>query len=164
ILVVEQHARTITGLAATVGSLDVEPGASNVIAGRSRATLDVRHRDDGVRRDAVRGLLESAEAIAVRRGVRFTSASRLDQPAVSMDQALAARLCRAVERCGYPVHSMSSGAGHDAMIVAGCMPTAMLFVRSPGGVSHHPDESVLVEDVAAALETGLGFLEELARG
>ena len=164
ILVVEQHARTISGLAATVGSLDVEPGASNVIAGRSRATLDVRHRDDRVRHEAVRQLLASAEAIAVRRGVRFTSAPRLDQPAVSMDPELTARLCRAVDRCGYPVHSMSSGAGHDAMIVAGCMPTAMLFIRSPGGVSHHPDESVLVEDVAAALETGLMFLEDLARG
>ena len=164
ILIVEQHARTIPGLAATVGSLDVEPGASNVIAGRSRATLDIRHRDDSVRHETVRRLLESAEAIAVRRGVRFTSATRLDQPAVSMDQAMTARLYRAVERCGYPLHSMSSGAGHDAMIVAGCMPVAMLFIRSPGGVSHHPDESVLVADVAAALETGLTFLEDLARG
>ena len=77
---------------------------------------------------------------------------------------MTARLYRAVERCGYPLHSMSSGAGHDAMIVAGCMPVAMLFIRSPGGVSHHPDESVLVADVAAALETGLTFLEDLARG
>ena len=164
VLVVEQHARTIPGLAATVGSLHVEPGASNVVAGRSLATLDVRHRDDGVRRDAVRRILEAAEAIAVRRGVRFTSALRLDQPAVSMDAELTARLCRAVERCGHAVYTMSSGAGHDAMIIAACMPAAMLFIRSPGGISHHPDESVLVEDVAAALETGLAFLEDFPRG
>ena len=45
------------------------------------------------------------------------------------------------------------------MIVARRMPTAMLFLRSPGGISHHPDETVLVEDVAAALATGLRFLE-----
>ncbi len=161
ILVVEERARTTPGLAATVGSLDVEPGAANVIAGRSHAALDVRHRDDRVRHDAVQRLLASAEAIAMRRGVRVTTAPRLEQAAVSMDPELTARLTRAVERCGLPVHAMSSGAGHDAMIVAGCMPAAMLFIRSPGGVSHHPDESVLVEDVAAALEAGLVLLEGL---
>ena len=58
---------------------------------------------------------------------------------------------------------MASGAGHDAMIVARRMPAAMLFLRSPGGISHHPDESVLAEDVAAAFETGMRFLEELER-
>ena len=164
ILVVEQHAVTMPGLAATVGRLDVEPGASNVIAGRCRATLDVRHRDDRLRRDAVQRLLASAEEISARRGVHCANTMRLEQPAVEMDLELTTRLTRAVERCGYPVHTMSSGAGHDAMIVASCMPAAMLFIRSPGGLSHHPDESVLVEDVAAALETGLAFLEDLARG
>jgi allantoate deiminase len=58
-------------------------------------------------------------------------------------------------------HRMTSGAGHDAMIMARRMPAAMLFLRSPGGVSHHPDETVLVEDVAAALESGVAFLERL---
>ncbi len=58
---------------------------------------------------------------------------------------------------------MASGAGHDAMIVARRMPAAMLFLRSPGGISHHPDESVLAEDVGAALEAGMRFLEELER-
>lgn len=164
VLVVEELARTTPGLAATVGSLVVEPGASNVIAGRTRATLDVRHRDDNARHSAVVNLLATADAIALRRGLRSSNTLRLDQPAVPMDAAMTARLVHAVERCGHPVHSMASGAGHDAMIVAGCMPAAMLFVRSPGGISHHPDESVLVEDVAAALETGLAFLEDLARG
>jgi allantoate deiminase len=54
-----------------------------------------------------------------------------------------------------------SGAGHDAMIMASRMPAAMLFLRSPGGISHHPDETVLPEDVAAALMTGITFLEKL---
>ena len=55
---------------------------------------------------------------------------------------------------------MTSGAGHDAMIVARRMPAAMLFLRSPGGISHHPDETVLPEDVAAALEVGLRVSRE----
>jgi allantoate deiminase len=58
---------------------------------------------------------------------------------------------------------MVSGAGHDAMIVAAHFPTAMLFLRSPGGISHHPSETVLVADVTAAIETGLHFLKELER-
>jgi len=56
---------------------------------------------------------------------------------------------------------MTSGAGHDAMIVARRVPAAMLFLRSPGGLSHHPDEAVLPGDVEAALATGLEFLRSL---
>jgi allantoate deiminase len=56
---------------------------------------------------------------------------------------------------------MTSGAGHDAMIVARRMPAAILFLRSPGGLSHHPDETVLVGDVALALESGMEFLRGL---
>jgi len=58
---------------------------------------------------------------------------------------------------------MTSGAGHDAMILAQKVPVAMLFLRSPGGISHHPDERVLPDDVAAAVNTGLRFLEELEK-
>jgi allantoate deiminase len=67
----------------------------------------------------------------------------------------------AVVNSGHPVHRMASGAGHDAMIVARQMPAAMLFLRSPGGISHHPDENVLTEDVTAALDVGMRLLEQL---
>jgi allantoate deiminase len=78
-----------------------------------------------------------------------------------MDPALRGLLEGSVEAAGYPLHHMISGAGHDAMILAPCLPTAMLFLRSPGGISHHPDETVIAADVAAALETGLHFVEKL---
>jgi allantoate deiminase len=90
-------------------------------------------------------------------------AVRLDQAAVKMSPGLAAQLTRAVERTGIRPASLTSGAGHDAMIVAQCMPAAMLMLRSPGGISHHPSESVLDDDVAAALAAGDAFLDELAR-
>ena len=57
---------------------------------------------------------------------------------------------------------MMSGAGHDALILAEKVPTAMIFLRTPGGVSHNPAETVIVEDVAKALETGLHLLDLLA--
>jgi allantoate deiminase len=78
-----------------------------------------------------------------------------------MDSSIAAMLDRAVERAGYPAHRMASGAGHDAMILAPRMPSGMLFLRCAGGISHHPDESIREEDVAAALETGVIFLDQL---
>ena len=87
----------------------------------------------------------------------------MDQPAVLCDQALTARLARAVEKQGHRVHRMVSGAGHDAMVLARKVPVTMLFLRSPGGISHHPDESVRQEDVEAALGVGLAFLEELGK-
>ena len=132
-----------------------------MIAGRCAATLDVRHVDDGVRVATCERLAARAREIATRRTLDLTWTPRLDQPAVAMDPALMAALERAARRADTPVHHVSSGAGHDAMIVASRMPAAMLFVRSPAGISHHPDESVMEEDVAMALEVGRHFLNEL---
>jgi allantoate deiminase len=61
------------------------------------------------------------------------------------------------------LHRMSSGAGHDAMIIAPHVPATMLFVRSPGGVSHSPKESVHDADVEAALRVGLQFFDDLEK-
>jgi allantoate deiminase len=163
IATVEREALAIPGAVATVGRLNVSPGAGNVIPGSVGASLDVRHVDDSVRRDLVAQLLKSAGKIAAARCLTVSWEQRLDQSAVAMDSHLVAMLERAVAGCGFPVHRMPSGAGHDAMIVARRMSAAMLFLRSPGGLSHHRDEAVLAEDVAAALEAGMRFLEELER-
>jgi allantoate deiminase len=162
ITAVEADARSVGGLVATVGRLAVTPGATNVIAARAVASLDVRHEDDGVRRAASERMVTSARAVAERRDVDVTIDERLDQATVPMDEAMTAMVARAVERSGSPVHRMASGAGHDAMILAPHLPTAMLFVRSPGGISHHPDETVHEADVAAALAAGRQFLDDLA--
>jgi len=162
IVAVEREANATPELVATVGRVSADPGAGNVIAARCSATLDVRHADDAVRRAACERLAAEAQEIAARRGVDLAWTSRLDQPAVPMNAALVAALERAVSRAGAPVHHLVSGAGHDAMIVASRMPAAMLFVRSPGGLSHHPDEDVVEEDVAMALEVGRHFLDQLS--
>jgi allantoate deiminase len=103
-----------------------------------------------------------AHEIAARRGLALDWSARFEHPATAMDGSLTAMLTRAVERTGVPATTISSGAGHDAMIVAAHMPAAMLFIRTPGGVSHHPDESVTEEDVTAALAAGGTFLDEMA--
>jgi allantoate deiminase len=153
ISLVERTARRVAGLVATVGQMEVLPGAVNVIPGTVRATLDVRHADDETRRQSARRMLQFAS----RAGVRFEWERRSEQPATPMDAAMVSTLCSAVKAAGRRVHRMASGAGHDAMILARKVPSAMLFLRSPGGISHHPDESVLGEDVAAALTVGERF-------
>ena len=86
---------------------------------------------------------------------------RSTQPAVACDKELRKMLAQSVETAGYPVHMLVSGAGHDAMIMASRMPVAMLFIRSPEGVSHHSSETVRVEDVAAALQVAACFVKQL---
>ena len=148
---VEHVAQTTEGLVATVGKIEARPGAGNVIPGAAVASLDVRHPFDEVRQRALNVLLDGAEHIAQRRGLTVSGESLLDQPATAMHFEMVER---AVASSGFPLQRMVSGAGHDAMILAQKVPAAMLFLRSPGGISHHPDESVLEEDVDAALAVG----------
>jgi len=160
---VEREARAIPGAVATVGRVNVSRGASNVIPGAVTASLDVRHAKDAVRHDLVARLLRCAQQTAAGRCLTVSWEQRLDQAAVAMDSDLVKLLERAVATTGRPVHRMASGAGHDAMTVARRMPAAMLFLRNPGGISHHPNETVLEADVSAALEAGMRFLESLER-
>jgi allantoate deiminase len=159
---VEAIALETQGLIATVGKIDVEPNAANVIAGVARVSLDVRHADDASRKAAVESLVAQAQSIADKRGLTLQIARQMDQPAVPMDERLTAYLADAIAAAGLPEKLMTSGAGHDAMVMAARVPTTILFLRSPGGISHHPNESVLEEDVEAALSLGHRFLQRLA--
>ncbi|MBV9768193.1 MAG: M20/M25/M40 family metallo-hydrolase, partial [Bryobacterales bacterium] len=145
------------------GQISASPCASNVIPGSVSLSLDVRHAIDMVRHKLAGHLMASADQMAKRRCLKFVWEPLLDQPAVAMDTDLVKMLESAVASSGRPVLRMPSGAGHDAMIVARRIPAAMLFLRSPGGISHHPDETVHAHDVAAAIEVGMWFLEDLER-
>ncbi len=161
ILKVDKEARKDDGLVATVGRIDVRPNATNAIPSQAVVSLDVRHAEDNLRRDRGHQLVSAAEEIARRRGLDLSCRHQLDQPATLMDATMCNNLEHAVQAMGHPVHRMLSGAGHDAMIMAPHLPSSMLFLRSPGGVSHSPEESVLVDDVEAALIVGLQFLRDL---
>lgn len=160
---VETIAREMEGLVATVGQISAEPNAVNVIAAQARCSLDVRHAEDTRRVRALGEIVRAAEEIAAKRGVRCDWSETHTQAAVPMDPEMVAMAERAVGRAGYPAHRMVSGAGHDAMVLAPHVPSGMIFLRSPGGLSHHPDEAVLAEDVATAYLAGLSFLDEFER-
>jgi allantoate deiminase len=162
IVAVENLARRTADLVATVGFVEAKPGATNVIAGEARATLDIRHASDRARTEARDELIRQAESIAARRGVTVKWRTLLSQNAVALDPFLTGQIEQAIQRIRCEPHRMASGAGHDAMILAEKVPAAMIFLRTPGGISHDPAESAHLDDVAKALECGRHLLTLLA--
>ncbi len=161
IVEVDRFAKAYKQLVATVGRVETMPGAVNVIPGEVRVSLDVRHPSNESRHAAVARLLTEAEQLARVRDVRVKAKLLSEQVSVPLSAALAEGLDAAAALSGYPARRMYSGAGHDAMILAPHVPTALLFVRTPGGLSHHPDETVREEDVEAALATVLELIAHL---
>lgn len=163
---VERHAQGASqhsfGLVATVGSIQARPSAGNVIAGKTRLSLDVRHQSDEARQRAVDYFVRQAEDIATRRGLSVRWSVLMDQPTALMDPFLVSQVEDAVGRTRCNPYRMVSGAGHDAMIMAEKVPSAMIFLRTPGGISHDPAESVNPTDVANAIGCGVHLVEQLA--
>ncbi len=163
ILKVETLARKTAGLVATVGQIQVEPDASNVIPGLATLSLDVRHADDVPREVACRQLHEQAQAIADLRGVTLDLEIIQQTLSVKCSPEFRALLTEAAQRHQPNVLELASGAGHDAAALSAITPVGMLFVRCRDGLSHHPDESVQPEDVHIAIAVMLDFLELLAQ-
>ena len=162
VLAVETLARGRPGLVATVGRLDVDPGARNVIPGAARLSLDVRHGSDAIRREAIADVRAEAQRVAAGREVRLTWDARGETAAVPTEPRLSERLADAVTAAGHAVERLPSGAGHDGVSMAAIAPVAMLFVRCAGGISHNPAESVAEADVAVALDVMERFVRGLA--
>ena len=152
LLFIEQTTQAFApDIVATVGTLQCEPGAVNVIPGAVSLTLDIRSPQDEARDTLLQRLLAQAEVIAARRGVGFSHEIFYTIAATPCDEALRAQLSDAVREVQRRTMLLPSGAGHDAIAIAERWPSAMLFVRCAGGISHHPAESVTEDDVAQAL-------------
>lgn len=152
LLFIEQTTQAFApDIVATVGTLQCEPGAVNVIPGAVSLTLDIRSPQDEARDALLQRLLDQAGVIAARRGVGFSHEIFYTIAATPCDEALRAQLSDAVREVQGRTMLLPSGAGHDAIAIAERWPSAMLFVRCAGGISHHPAESVSEEDVAQAL-------------
>ena len=158
---VEKFARKQDGLVATVGQLNVAPGASNVIPGTAELTVDVRHPNDAVRKECCAGLEQRAGQIAAARKLTVQWHAVHENAATTLDARLSATLAEAVQQQQGQTISLPSGAGHDAAVMAMIVPAAMLFVRCKGGLSHHPDEAVSLEDVQVTVAVMKDFLQRL---
>ncbi|APP78435.1 allantoate amidohydrolase [Xanthomonas hortorum] len=162
LLAIERIARAGSDdLVATVGKLQVAPGATNVVPGRVDCTLDVRAGDDASRDAAVLQIEHALARISASRNIAIAIDPLQTLAASPCAPALIARLQHAVAAQGIAPRQLVSGAGHDAMVMAALCPTAMLFVRCAGGISHHPDEHVAPADAEVALAVMRHFIEHL---
>ena len=148
-------------LVATVGRLQVRPGATNVIPGRVEFSLDVRASRDDLRDAGAGEILRRFRRIAGEREVAIAADPVQDLAASPCDPALTKLLEQAVAAQGIAPRRLVSGAGHDAMVMAALCPTAMLFVRCESGISHNPAEHVEAGDAGVAVAAMLGFIERL---
>ena len=160
VLAAERLARSEADLVATVGKLDVKPGASNAIPGEVRFTLDFRHPDDECRESLLDQLKAEFASIAKERQLELAVDLVQSNAAVPCDPALTESLLDAAEAPTGHRRLLASGAGHDAVMMATAMPVAMLFVRCRAGLSHHPDEHASPEDIRVALEVLVDFLHQ----
>jgi hydantoinase/carbamoylase family amidase len=160
VLAVEAAGATQDGLVATVGKLDVMPGAANVIPGQVFFTLDVRHPDDKVRANVCQALLARVRETARRRKLEVEVRAVSERASVACSPRLTAVLKKAISGRAPEV---ASGAGHDGVYMSEITDVAMLFVRCKGGVSHNPAESVTAADVGVALDVLGRFLDLLAK-
>ncbi|WP_026922459.1 allantoate amidohydrolase [Glycomyces arizonensis] len=157
VLAARKEARIVGGIA-TVGRLDAEPGAANVIPGTVRAWLDARAPDEAVLGQIVDGIESKVVDRAERDRTRVAIEAESETPLVEFDAGLRDRIAELLG--GVPI--LPTGAGHDAAVLAQHVPTAMLFVRNRTGVSHAPGEKADYEDCAAGADALAAVLRELA--
>lgn len=159
-MAIERIARAgSSDLVATVGKLQVAPGATNVVPGRVDCTLDVRAGSDASRDAAVQQIEHALAQIATHRDIAIAPLQTL--AASPGAPALITRLEHAVAAQGIAPRQLVSGAGHDAIVMAALCLTAMLFVRCAGGIGHHPDEHVDPADAELGLAVMRHFIEHL---
>jgi beta-ureidopropionase / N-carbamoyl-L-amino-acid hydrolase len=163
VLAVEARALQDADSVATVGQLHVPSGSINVIPGGCQFSLDLRAPVNS-QRDALEfDIVGTLKTIAEQRGVRLVMNRILEASAAPSDPWWQAQWAAAVTSLGLPVHTMTSGAGHDAMKLHTIMPQAMLFVRGENaGVSHNPLESSTADDIDLAVQAFQFLLSQLA--
>ncbi len=164
VLAVERIGRSDTKLVATVGQFDITPGASNVIPGEVRFTIDLRAPSDELRDRAAAKLEGDLRALAEKRGVDLGIEQFYKAAAATCSPDLIRELEGAVERVGIRPLKLPSGAGHDGQAVAALCPIAMLFLRCKEGISHNPAESIDIGDAVIAIRVMLDFLTNLTPG
>ncbi|MEV8100042.1 allantoate amidohydrolase [Kitasatospora sp. NPDC085879] len=162
VLAARKKAR-LAGALATFGKVAVEPNGTNAIASLVRGWLDSRAADEATLDEVVEEIRRAAFERGERDGVRVELTRESYTPVVDFDEPLRDRLARILGRAdGRPVPVLPTGAGHDAGILASVIPTAMLFVRNPSGVSHSPAEHAEENDCLAGVVALADVLEDLA--
>lgn len=147
---------------ATVGNLRLEPNVINVIPSRAVFTVDLRDPDESRLQDAEAALARYLDELSAKEQVRISVERLARFEPVIFDTALVERIEAAARRLGLPSRRMTSGAGHDAQMIARIAPSAMIFVPSRGGISHNPREHTEPDALIAGANVLLDVVKQLA--
>jgi allantoate deiminase len=147
------------GMVVTVGRIEPSPGADNIIPGRVVFTVDLRALTDALRTAAVERFAAEAQRIAEARGLKVAVEPFHELATAHCAPALQDLLAACVSDLGHTPIRLPSGAGHDAQMMARLCPSAMLFVRCRGGISHNPAEFASVSDMGVAIAALIRFIE-----
>ncbi|HET9063226.1 MAG TPA: Zn-dependent hydrolase [Candidatus Binatia bacterium] len=146
----------------TMGKVDLHPNLINVIAARAKVTADLRNTDETLLRESERRLALFLGELAHAEGVTIATRPLARFAPVIFDDGVVALVERTAARLGHSCRRMTSGAGHDAQMLARVCPAAMIFVPSVKGISHNPAEHTAPADLAAGVNVLLHTLLELA--
>ena len=158
VLAVERIAASMPDVVGTVGRIEAQPGAMNVIPGKAKFSVDVRAPTDDRRRAAIAAIRDAFDAIAKRRDVDLAISLLWEAKTAPCTADMQRQIAAAIEGEGVPVHHLPSGAGHDGMAIIDIAPIGMLFVRCKGGISHNPAEAVTLADVETGLRVFARFI------
>ncbi|NNE81342.1 MAG: allantoate amidohydrolase [Silicimonas sp.] len=161
VLTVEEVAAAHPYAVGTVGQIEAEHGATNVIPGKVVFSVDFRAADDAVRREAVNDLTKRFEDIANRRNVDIVLEQSHSADGVTSAPWIVDAIEDAMTDLGHRPFKLPSGAGHDAAALAEITDVGMIFVRCKDGISHNPDESITREDAIAGAELLLRTVERI---
>ena len=150
------------GALATLSKVIAEPGGVNGVSSAVRAWLDARAADEETLQETVTTIRSAAEKTCAEYGVMLTVRRESYTPPVRFDAGLRDRIVGVLAAAGMTAPVLPTGAGHDAGILAARIPTAMLFVRNPTGVSHSPAEHAELADCEAGVRALAAVLEDLA--
>jgi N-carbamoyl-L-amino-acid hydrolase len=141
---------------ATTGSLRFEPDVINVIPRKATFTVDLRDPDEGRLQAAEKRLADFLVEIAEREGVKIETERLVRFEPVVFDADMTDEIEASAKRFGFSHRRMTSGAGHDAQMIARIAPAAMIFVPSRGGISHNPrehtDDAQLIQGAQVLLD------------
>jgi allantoate deiminase len=149
------------GMVGTVGRIEASPGAVNIVPGSVTFTVDLRALTDDLRLAALAKFEVEAKRIAGRRGLFFSMETFHEIATAHCAAALQDALANAITDLGHAPVRLPSGAGHDAQVMTRLCPSAMLFVRCRGGISHNPAEYASPRDMGLAIAALIRFIERL---
>ncbi|MDQ0412316.1 M20 family metallo-hydrolase [Mesobacillus stamsii] len=140
------------GTVATVGVLDVKPGAMNVVPGEVEMKIDIRSSSIESRQRVLNHLFQTITSVENKRLLEIACDEISLEDPILLSTELGNLIAQICKQKKLPYRFMQSGAGHDAMNMTGFGPVGLIFIPSAGGISHHPQEHTDMEDILVGID------------